>query len=33
LEGGKEHDVPFVCGNHPKFANLAGITDLSLPIA
>jgi hypothetical protein len=33
LHGGIEHDVQFVEGNHPRFANLDGITDLSLPIA
>ncbi len=31
LEGGKEHDVPFVEGNHSRFANLHFITDLRLP--
>ena len=31
LEGGKEHDVEFVLGNHPKFCNLPNITDLYLP--
>ncbi len=32
LEGSKEHDVNFTEGNHPKFANLHGITDLTIPI-
>lgn len=31
LEGGKEHDVEFVKGNHKKFCNLAFVTDLYLP--
>lgn len=31
LEGGKEHDVEFVEGNWPRFANLAFVTDLHLP--
>lgn len=30
LVGGREHDVEFVEGNHPKFANLGFITDLHL---
>jgi hypothetical protein len=30
LEGGKEHDVEFVLGNHPKFCNLPCVTDLYL---
>lgn len=28
LEGGKEHDVRFVPGNHPRFANLDFVEDL-----
>lgn len=31
LEGGKEQDVRFVEGNHPRFANLDFVTDLHLP--
>lgn len=31
LEGGREHFVTFVAGNHPKFCNLPSITDLHLP--
>lgn len=30
LEGGMEQECEFVEGNHPKFANLPGITDLHL---
>jgi hypothetical protein len=30
LEGGKEHDVPFVKGNHPRFCNLDDNTELHL---
>lgn len=30
LAGGKEHDVQFVRGNHPRFANLEFTTDLHL---
>lgn len=30
LEGGKEHDVPFVKGNHPRFCNLDENTELYL---
>lgn len=30
LEGGKEHDVQFVPGNHPRFCNLDFVTDLHL---
>lgn len=30
LEGGKEHDVEFVEGNHPRLANLDFVTDLHL---
>lgn len=30
LEGGKEHDVKFVAGNHPRLANLEFVTDLHL---
>lgn len=30
LEGGKEHDVEFVEGNWPRFANLDFVTDLHL---
>jgi hypothetical protein len=30
LEGGKEHFVTFVAGNHPKFCNLPCVTDLYL---
>ena len=30
LEGGKEHDVPFVRGNYPRFCNLDFVTDLHL---
>jgi hypothetical protein len=31
LEGGREHDVPFVEGNWPRFCNLDFVTDLHLP--
>jgi hypothetical protein len=31
LEGGKEHLVEFVEGNHKRFANLPFVTDLHLP--
>lgn len=30
LDGGREHDVPFVSGNWPRFTNLDHITDLHL---
>lgn len=30
LEGGKEHEVEFVEGNHPRLANLEFVTDLHL---
>lgn len=31
LVGGKDHDVEFIPGNHPKLSNLAGCTNLHLP--